>query len=101
MKVKKWLSVLLSTAIVVSAAVPSEALAKEPANVQGVLTDYQVDGIFGDLPDNDELFEGYVDRLFMGGSIVSAYGSYGEDRLEGMERDAYQMLKGRMQKIAS
>ncbi len=34
MKVKKWLSVLLSTAIVVSAAVPSEALAKEPANVQ-------------------------------------------------------------------
>lgn len=69
MKVKKWLSVLLSTAIVVSAAVPSEALAKEPANVQGVLTDYQVDGIFGDLPDNDELFEGYVDRLFMGGSL--------------------------------
>ena len=64
MKVKKWLSVLLSTAIVVSAAVPSEALAKEPANVQGVLTDYQVDGIFGDLPDNDELFEGYVDRIY-------------------------------------
>lgn len=50
-----------------------------------VLEDYMVipEGLFSDLPDNEELFAGYVELVFYGDGGIALYGNFGEDRLEG------------------
>lgn len=57
--------------------------------------------IFADLPDNDELFAGYVERLFYGDNGIELYGNLGEDRLEGVDKSYYNVLKKVVAEIAS
>lgn len=61
----------------------------------------QTSDIFEGLPDQEELFEGYVNGLFFGSSQISAYGNFAEEKLEGVDLKAYQFLKAEIQKIAS
>ena len=53
-----------------------------------------------DIPDNDELFEGYVYQLFYGNDGISLYGNVG-DRLTGDEEIIYDTLKAYIEKVAS
>ncbi len=57
--------------------------------------------ISSDLPDNDELFAGYVEKLFYGDDGIETYGNVGEERLEGLDRNFYRELKKAVEKIAS
>lgn len=61
----------------------------------------QTSDIFEGLPEQEELFEGYVNELFFGSSQISAYGNFAEEKLEGVDLKAYQFLKAEIQKIAS
>lgn len=54
-----------------------------------------------DLPDSDEMFAGYVDKVFYEADDSVAYGNFGEDRLEGKERNAYWLMKNAAMEIAS
>ncbi len=54
-----------------------------------------------DLPDGDEMFAGYVDKVFYEVDDSVAYGNFGEDRLEGKERNAYWLMKNAAMEIAS
>ncbi len=54
-----------------------------------------------DIPDNDELFEGYVYQLFYGNDDISLYGNVGGDRLTGDEKIIYDTLKTQIKEIAS
>lgn len=80
-----------------------------PEDCLGGLTDivlsYQVsfdDGdLPSDLPDSDEMFAGYVDKVFYEVDDSVAYGNFGEDRLEGKERNAYWLMKNAAIEIAS
>lgn len=55
--------------------------------------------ISADLPDNDELFAGYVEKLFYNEGI-STYANWGEKRLEGTDRQVYDILKSAVIEIA-
>lgn len=61
----------------------------------------QTSGIFEELPDREELFEGYVNELFFGSSQISAYGNIAQEKLDGADLKAYQFLKAEIQQIAS
>lgn len=54
-----------------------------------------------DIPDNDELFEGYVFQLFYGNDDVLLYGNVGGNRLTGDEKAVYDELKARIKAIAA
>lgn len=53
-----------------------------------------------DLPGNDELFAGYVEQLFYGGSGISLYGNMGGASLTGTEKEIYDALKNNIQAVA-
>lgn len=54
-----------------------------------------------ELPDNDELFEGYVYQLFYGDSDVSFYGNLGGEKLTGNEAVIYEGLKAYVKEVAA
>lgn len=54
-----------------------------------------------ELPENDELFEGYVYQLFYGDAGISLYGNVGGTSLKGDEKIIYDTLKDQIEKIAS
>lgn len=54
-----------------------------------------------ELPENDELFEGYVYQLFYGDAGISLYGNVGEASLDGDERTIYDTLKAFSQDVAA
>lgn len=54
-----------------------------------------------ELPENAELFDGYVYQLFYGDAGVSLYGNVGGERLTGDEEIIYNTLKNHIEKIAS
>lgn len=56
--------------------------------------------IFADLPDNDELFAGYVEKMFYDDGI-STYANWGAERLEGTEKQIYDILKNAVTEIAA
>ena len=68
-----------------------------------VLEDYTVipEDLFSDMPDNEELFAGYVEQVFYGDGGIAPYGNFGEDRLEGAELNLYQLLKGVAAEVAA
>lgn len=109
MKKKQWISIILSAAMIAT-AVPSYNAFAERADADNILDDGSVSvydeaisitDTFEDLPDNDELFGQYVDRLFFGDYPISTFGNYGEERLQGVNLKAYQILKDNIQKIAA
>ena len=54
------------------------------------------------LPDNDELFAGYVDQLFFGeqNADISTLADFGKKKLTGINLDSYNILKEEIKKIA-
>ena len=52
-----------------------------------------------DLPDNEELFAGYVDKMFYG-TEISTFGSAGRERLTDVQKLVYDYLKEELEKIA-
>ncbi|MCI8639817.1 MAG: hypothetical protein HFG41_11965 [Coprococcus sp.] len=54
-----------------------------------------------ELPDNDELLEGYFGQLLFGGDGSSFYGNLGGDTLKGDNKAVYDTLKAEIAKIAS
>ncbi len=105
MKIKRWLSLVLSAVTVVTLAVPERLPAKE-ANQKELA--YEVNAkdavetadISADLSDSDELLEGYVREQFFGNSGISAYGNFADDKLTGLDLQAYRILKQEIEKIA-
>ena len=93
MKIKRWLSLVLSAVTVVTLAVPERLPAKE-ANQKELA--YEVNAkdavetadISADLSDSDELLEGYVREQFFGNSGISAYGNFADDKLTGLDLQA-------------
>ena len=57
--------------------------------------------IFADLPDNDELFAGYVEKTLYGNDGIVTYGNWGEERLEGTDLQIYNILKNAIKEIAA
>lgn len=53
------------------------------------------------LPDNEELYAGYVERLFYGTDSVSLLGELGRDQLNPLGQKLYGFLKTGIQKIAA
>ena len=84
---------------------PSDEEAQQESAVESEDTQETVcEGTFVadvDLPDNDELFEGYVHRLFYGDSGISFYGNVGGTSLSGNEAVIYNALKEQVVKIAA
>lgn len=114
MRTKRWLSFVLSAAVVLTAAAPGTAHAADMDNtIEPVISvqdgadavsardNVQVEGDFTDLPDRDTLFEGYVEKAFWGESPVEAYGNLAAGKLEGADWKAYTVLKENITKIAS
>lgn len=54
----------------------------------------------GDIPDNDELFSGYVEQVFGNGEGVSLYGSKAGDGLNASAKHMYDLLKADIAKVA-
>lgn len=103
MKTKKYAVLFLSVILAAFFAVPWNAAADETEKKE--LKSYpkteQITDIFEDLPDNDELLEGYVNELFFDSYSMSVFGDFGEDRLEGIDLKGYNILKEKLGKVAS
>ena len=52
-----------------------------------------------DLPENDEIFDAYVEQQFYGNEIA-VFGTAGRDRLSDTEKAIYDLLKARIEKVA-
>ena len=53
------------------------------------------------LPDNNELFAGYVQQVMYGDDGISLYANYGEESLSGTDRALYRCLKRRAEQVAA
>ena len=53
------------------------------------------------LPDNNELFAGYVQQVMYGDDGISLYANYGEESLSGTDRALYRCLKRRVEQVAA
>lgn len=105
MKIKRWLSLVLSAVTVVTLAVPESLPAKEAGQKELAFEANAKDAvetadISADLSDSDELLEGYVREQFFGSSGISAYGNFADDKLTGLDLHAYRILKQEIEKIA-
>lgn len=106
MRIRRWLSAVLSAAMVVTAAAPCtvraamlEDMEQRAAEVQN--TEEFSGAFFADLPDNDALFAGYAEQVLYGEHSAAALGEIGAERLEGVDLKAYTALKEQLKKIAS
>lgn len=102
MKAKKKLLFVLAVAAAMMAG-PIKAAADE-AGQKPVIYGKEVTQetpAADELPENDELFEGYVEELFFGKRMATAYGSYAKSRLEGPALQLYQHLKEKVEKVAA
>ncbi len=54
-----------------------------------------------EMPDNDELFEGYIAQLFYGDAGISLYGNVGGASLTGTAQTIYNTLKTNIEKVAN
>ena len=98
---KKCLASLLSLAILLS-LVPTAAFAVEPEETEAVTAMETVDTSDADLPDNDELFAGYVQQLMYPNYGVSLFGITARERLKtDAEKEIYDDLKEKIQAIAA
>lgn len=99
------LSLCLCLAWLIS-TLPGTALAinlqDETAEVLSASTVVQtVDTEESELPDNDELFAGYVQQMLYPQHGVSLFADFGQSALEGKNLDIYEELKAKIQNIAS
>ena len=113
MRKKKWLAVMLAAALVLPLGIPADVLAAqeggmgktegEALQIAGSRVEETAafDGLTEDLPGQEELLEGYLERIFWGGQSAKPYGSHAADILDGVERRAYEALKAKIGQIAS
>lgn len=108
MKMKRCLSLVLSavTAFTVAASCPVAAEADQKETVytenEEVTEPLKNAGaVLEELPENDELFEGYVNELFYGSYGIETFGNFAEGKLEGNDAVAYGILKENIKKVAS
>ncbi len=101
---KKGLSVFLTMAVICSGvnvtAIP--AFAEEGAEQEDNTFIVQV--AEDELPDSDELFAGYVEKVFYEGMNdgISTYGNVGEERLQGeYNKKIYAVLKEKVKEVAA
>lgn len=100
---KKSLAVLLTLTMLLG-LFPATALADEPGTEeppQAAETEtITVDTSDADLPDNDELFAGYVQQLMYPGYGVSLFGNFGATALSESQKAVYDKLKNEITKVA-
>lgn len=106
MKVKRYLSFVLSAVMAFTAAASCPVLAdetdqKEIAYAENEEYTESLEDVLGELPENDELLEGYLNELFYGSYGTTILGDYAEGNLEGNDAAAYRILKDKIEKIAS
>ncbi len=104
---KKGLSVFLTMAVICSGvnvpAIPAfaeESVGKEQEEELAVTVPVAED----ELPDSDELFAGYVEKVFYEGlnDGISTYGNLGEQRLQGeYNKKIYATLKEKVKEVAA
>lgn len=107
---KKGLALATSAFVLVSTGVafpahPMEALASnEPAQSAIFSTDELTENIIPDsmdLPDNDELFAGYVEKIFSSEDGISTFSNdFAGSRLSGLDKIIYDRLKKEITKVA-
>lgn len=104
---KKGLSVFLTMAVICSGvnvpAIPAfaeESVGKEQEEELAVTVPVAED----ELPDSEELFAGYVEKVFYEGlnDGISTYGNLGEQRLQGeYNKKIYAVLKEKVKEVAA
>lgn len=77
----------------------ADAVNQETVTVDGETQTYIPD--YEDLPDNDELFAGYVEREFYGENGIAPLGVYGEESLTGLDAKIYAALKTKIGAVAN
>ena len=103
MELKKiWATGLAGAAIAASLAVPTVARATtvEQTVVEGLSLSTPLSEL-SQAPNNDELFNEYVRRLFYGDFDISLLGTSGYDQLNDGEREIYDLLEDAIEQIAS
>lgn len=73
---------------------PDQGTVTENGEIQTYIPDAD------DLPDNDELFAGFVEREFYGENGIATLGVYGENVLTGLNAKIYTALKEKVAKVA-
>lgn len=75
----------------------------ESSDLEEVTVEFTVPVPDEDLPDNEELFEGYIEQILYGDLYgdISLFGNVGGERLTGNNRIVYEALKGYIKEIAS
>lgn len=103
MELKKiWATGLAGAAIAASLALPAVAQATtvEQTVVEGLSLSTPLSEL-SQTPNNDELFNEYVRRLFYGDFDISLLGTSGYDQLNDGEREIYDLLEDAIEQIAS
>lgn len=103
MKKKKSAFLFLSVILAVVLFTPWSVAADErdEKELESVSGTEQITDIFEGLPENHQLFQGYVSQLFFDSYSVTPLGDCGESRLDGVDLAAYHILKEKLGKIAS
>lgn len=101
---KKSLAMLLALVMLLGLVSPV-AQAAEPGEdapaVETVETEtVAVDTSDADLPDNDELFAGYVQQMMYPQYGVSTFANFGMDALTGLDKTIYEKLKAKIKNVA-
>ena len=106
MKMKRCLSLVLCAVMALTVAVSDPVFAEKTDQKEIVYAENEeytesLEDVLEELPENDELFEGYVNELFYGSYGVSTFGNYAEGNLEGNDAIAYRILKEKIEKVAA
>lgn len=100
---KRWLASLLSLAMLLSLT-PTAVFAAEPEETEAVTVTEAVDTSDADLPDNDELFAGYVQGLlYPSYGSISLFANWGSSTgvLNDAEQGIYTQLKEQIMYVAA
>ena len=106
MKMKRCLSLVLSAVMVFTVAASVPVSAEEANQKEVVYAEHEeyteaLEDVSEELPENDELFEGYVNELFYGSYGIETFGNFAEEKLSPISLNIYRKLKENIQKIAS
>ena len=93
---KKRLLAILMALSMCTGLLPMTAMAAEEETLQ--YDEITVSDV--ELPENDELYAGYLENLFYGANEISFFGTAAGEALTGDEKVAYDALKPYIEKIA-
>lgn len=96
---KRFLSMLMAVSLIVG-LLPVTVMAEELVEEAFVLQETTVVSDV-ELPENDELYEGYLEELFFGKNKMALFGTTAGNKLSGDEKAVYDALKPLLIKIAN